>query len=672
MKRFDLDWGLFVSIAQAWNRLTLATRIKLVALEPRTKIAREDLGRDLDALLKSGFLVTVETSDALRVSDACQPIHNALRAMHRHPLPPRAGTEAFLAYAAEYLTSEERVSLVGEHYWGSRAQERLYALTSSRALAEFRTTPGDEYEEAREPFVPFRIGNAQSSRTKHFDARHTRDDLLRLLDHAEAHPGPFQIADLVGAGSPLGRASKNRLAAALHAGLRYLLLFATLDGDLLPVVTLWPALAARLQRPPARSPRPTEVTETCDVAWAADDLARLLVQASAGLRVKVDGSGFYAKDARELEGQLADLPTWLDPDRFNSVALGRRIDRAFAQAFDLELVQYGGSGKSLSLEPTEKAWTWLDASPRARLRPMLDRVREELRPSAPPEFAQFDPAHVQVRGLETLKPGHAYSFDAFLEYQARNANPLHDVRGHRREPYFRDDLHEAQIEHLWAHEWSALLMEILLPLGAVRVGRTKDGSLTIELTAVGRYIAGFEDDFELEEHGAGDATPLRVGPDFVVTFLAPSPRAEASVARFAERNPAGGSGVGHLFRLTRTSILQASQSGLTTDDILTALQQASPDPVPDNVAHEIRTWSSLARSLALEPTDLLRCQDPETAARVLAAASKKVERLTDTILALRPSARRADVARLCRREGVFIALPEAEKKPRKKRRRSRY
>jgi hypothetical protein len=143
-----------------------------------------------------------------------------------------------------------------------------------------------------------------------------------------------------------------------------------------------------------------------------------------------------------------------------------------------------------------------------------------------------------------------------------------------------------------------------------------------------------------------------VQPDFEVVFLAPAPRVEVEIGRFAERT---GSGVGALFRITRASVLRASEQGATAEQVLGALAEVSRQELPSNVARQIRDWMGSARQVRMRPAVLLECPDEDTAARIQGLVRGKVAKLTPTVLRL-TAAQDAYPALLKRlkEKGIFV------------------
>ena len=141
------------------------------------------------------------------------------------------------------------------------------------------------------------------------------------------------------------------------------------------------------------------------------------------------------------------------------------------------------------------------------------------------------------------------------------------------------------------------------------------------------------------------------------------------LAIFAQRQ---GKGLGAVFKLTKKSIFAAAAAGMTADGALDTLRVISAKPVPDNVEREIRGWFGQCRRITVEPAVVVRCPDPHTAARVVAAGGKNARPISDTVVELTGSKSHTALIRKLDTEGIFATgTPPPKKKARTLRRRRR-
>jgi hypothetical protein len=253
-----------------------------------------------------------------------------------------------------------------------------------------------------------------------------------------------------------------------------------------------------------------------------------------------------------------------------------------------------------------------------------------------------------------------------LTYHSRVNNPL---LGRRRQGtygakpqlhafgYGQRNISETQLENMWFELAGAQIAHTIIPLGAVELGWTpqtpetpdKPNTPSLRLHPIGRYMLGLTDDFDYHARPEGDVI---IQPNFDVTFLGPSPRAEAKLGRLAERT---GSRVGTLFRITRISILAAAAAGLTADQALSDLAEVSSKPLPENVKREVRGWFNATRHVHLRRTCLIDSPDAHTTTKVLAAAGKHAHQLTPTLVEITiPKKDQTTLIRKLKLSGIFV------------------
>ncbi|MFQ5461824.1 MAG: helicase-associated domain-containing protein [Phycisphaerae bacterium] len=244
----------------------------------------------------------------------------------------------------------------------------------------------------------------------------------------------------------------------------------------------------------------------------------------------------------------------------------------------------------------------------------------------------------------------------FLEYHAQQDNPLLRPRANGRPFQLRIDwtLQEPlpeEAEECWLELLDSFWLHRLLPLGCVEIGIGKKGDETcIALTDVGRYLLNKASRFEYGGQCDSEGHVV-VQPNFDVVFMAPSPLAEAAVARFAERK---GSGTGTLFKITKKSIVAAASTRMTAEATLESLRGISAKPIPDNVAREIQGWFDGCRRVAIQPAILIHCPDTATATKVLAIGGKALTSVSDTVLELADVSGKTTLVRKLKHAGVFV------------------
>ena len=222
---------------------------------------------------------------------------------------------------------------------------------------------------------------------------------------------------------------------------------------------------------------------------------------------------------------------------------------------------------------------------------------------------------------------------------------------------------------MWIEVLAHFLSDRLLGLGAATIGRDDAGRLCFSLTEVGLYLLGVVDRFDYNAGlAAGD---IVVQPNFDVVFLGVAPAAEAELARFCERV---GVAPGHVFRITRSSVLAAAEAGTGVGDVIGALARASSKAIPKNVQHEIAGWMATVRRATLRRVELIECADADIAARIVSLLGAGVRQVAPLMFALpnaTPTARSTMIKKL-RAGGVFIDEMETQHEGQEKKGRRLY
>ncbi len=390
MKILAIDWTAFLGFLEPWQELSRPARELLLEAKPKAVLEQRPLGAELATLLEGGFLTAFtdgkRVGKRVRLSDAFHESHKVLRAMQRHPLLERSDDRALREYLGEHFTNEEREALVGLQNVSrgrvlSPDVQLLATVSSARHVRGFlEARDARAWEEERLPSANRWSSDRAWTQTRPLLAKKdAAKDLARLIERLAADPRPIPFRAL-GDLEP----RRERLAAALHAGLRYLLCFATLDAELLPVLMLWPSVTKRLHRVPQPPPSTAAPVETFSAVRAVEDLVQLLVRAAEPLRLQRNRQTLFATAWRELERGLLPLPHWLmDSKLFPEHESDRRIRAAQGLAEELGFTeQRGEPGRDLLLATSAAGWDWLDRTPRERLHTVLEIVRYLPEPSA--------------------------------------------------------------------------------------------------------------------------------------------------------------------------------------------------------------------------------------------------------------------------------------------------
>ena len=461
------------------------------------------------------------------------------------------------------------------------------------------------------------------------------------------------------------------MAAAIQAGLRYLLIFpCLLNESLEPALGLWPTAARKLSSEIPRPPEPVTVSQPFHSPFLVDDMTSVLAAcAVVPPRTRVSDSRIFEADQRALVASLGTLPQWIEQE-FQVVAEKRILPHLifYAMASFWKSVAAAHARRDWRL-PKRAAIGW-GFRQKDRLKSALDRLRGQTKEQQP--HTDYDvgllPQHVNpnlTRHLKIISAALAATFaqlpadeflrrSEFLAYQKEAQNPLAAIL--REEPYFsvtvsgRTLTHPSadELEQAWEEMLSAFLRLRLLPLGGVRVGIDGKRAVCFAITDAGRYVLGAVDDFHVAVESSGG---IVLQPNCEVVFLAPAARAEAEIARFCERL---GRHIGTLFKVTKKSILEAAASGLTAERVLATLREYCGAELPGNVEREILGWFGQFRPVRIVRATLVHCPDRDTATRVMAAVGSRATRLNDTTIEWHEEKPAPALLKKLREMGIFL------------------
>lgn len=677
-----IDWEAVLALLPRWEALSSAARETLLGIPFHAGVSAR-LGEARAELEAAGMVVP--QGPAYRLPQEVAPVVTAFQLLDRVPVLASPDASTLSGYVSLTMDPADasRVVTGSTLSWSYPPPARIAARAASVARLE-------EFLALDKPAAARRWAKAHLNPAilARFEAAPLVTAVQRLVRALVERGSAVRLADVA---ALLPDLQEREVAITLGAAAHLLFVFPTLVDDGVPFVGAWPPLVRKLARP-AGPPSAVETTESFDTPWMLGDMTAVLVEASAEpLRVRTDGA-LYVRASRAIATRLAPVPSWLlallweepegevdeDEDgprvKDDAGALERvRLASAWLQVLGLLAHRSNRNGEA-RLEPTPAGKKWLASPERDRLAHVLDHLRKQKDrvPQGPYEASRggvpffplrlgIDPPkglNLDARGpltdaMLTLPDDGSVDWEHFLDHRAREGNPF--LAAEVRKAFGRRMWNVPDTEEEWEVMWAELLdlfmAERMAPLGGVRLGRREDGGLAVGITSIGRYLLGATADFTLDtvtEEGA-----VVVQPDFEVVFLAPAPRAEAEIGRFADRI---GKGVGATFRLTRASILRAAEAGTTEEEMVAVLRDAAGREPPANVARQVRDWLGAVRRVAIAPAVLVDCPDEETAARVLSAGGKAVEALSPTVLRLvdgSGKARSALVKKL-RAAGIFV------------------
>jgi hypothetical protein len=679
MKLAALDWQQVLDGLPRWRALSPDARTALLAADPRLPIESHVLEPAIEELKAARVVIPPRgTGKRYKLSPSMQPLLVALGAVHRLRPLHAAGGVLDPEYLRDQLSPSQVRKAAGRDagYYAHGHHETVAGRASSSDWVRGFLAAGTPAKAATWEKQLLAAGERPRLR-----ARKVAEALRALVLALSSRAGGTPLHALPELLPDADRATR---VAAVAAGLRYLLVFVSCDGvEDEPALGVLPAIAERLAPPPP-PPAPVAVRETFGEAVRVLDMTAVLVEAATSPLPMRDDWRLYLRTQKALAAHLLPLPEWLER-RAAAAGLAsyeeeteelsqetmRRIRLAVEALMHLKLATVQHVQHRAYLAATAAGRAWLALPERDRLRPSLDSLRgapqrnpqswygaaedgdffgAPLRHS--PRHRTLDlREHLSAAFLATPAGAHV-PLRAWTRHRSRAANPLLAPELARSRGGFRDDglpITTDDWEAAWAGLLAAFLFGRLVPYGGAQVGVAEDGEVAFRLTGAGRYLLGGADDFEATPEAAEQ---LVVQPDFEVVFLAPAPRMEVEIGRFAERT---GTGVGALFRITRASTLRAAEQGVTSRDVLETLGAASVRDVPANVARQIDDWMGAARKVRLRPAVLVECPDAETTLRIEGLARGQVTKLGPALLRLDAVGKaRAALLKRLREKGIFV------------------
>ena len=662
----------FLPVLPHYESLPITARRELASVErPAQTCSADEFPTSLEILIDTGFLLPPAERGRCSVAPSRQEFLRVLRAFRGPSVFRTPKQPVFVKYMGDLFTVAEREALRRDPAdYSERSWILFRQLTAPDWVENFLIATNGDWENPHLiPGTPALLSDTEVLRTA--------QSLVRwLLDHG----APVAMRDI-----PAFSQDAEFLSPALYASLRYALLFAALDPDTMSVtIGVWPAITAHLAMAAEPPPRSVVPDKTLETPFLLEDMTALLIAcATEPLRLRANDGQLFAKTVRDLSHTLHPLPKWveeafgLDPET--------RLLTTLAYVRTFELVEEGlveKEGYSPShLAISAQGRHWLSLNVGDRLRVLIDGVLD--RKQAVDGFQDFEGAQIgllspQVRvgtvmrsppdlPAALMKPFQSLQDDGFFPLEGIATfsladNPLLTIFRRDKNAYFSADSaylyhpDAEQLQQLWREVVRGFVRSRLFPLGAVRLGKGKEG-LSITITPAGRYFLGQTKQWQWA--AAATDSQVIVQPNFEVTFLGEAPGVEAEIGRFAERR---GRQIGALFQITKKSIFAASAAGMAAENTLAILDRVCTRDVPGNVRREIHGWFAQCRKVSFESSMLIRCPDRETALRIVGLAKGSAVALTDTILEYKdPGKQRPWLIKKLKEMGVLVSVQEKAK-----------
>jgi hypothetical protein len=641
MTFLDIDWQDIFPALERYRSLSQGARLYFLnRVKPSQAIPNSDLGAWRQPLLDSGLMVSGVKGVNASVKSEFRIFHRVIRAVGRHRILESASRYDFHNFIREHFEDSEISGICGTkggygYYYDYEKQRTLFLrVCSSRWVKQFLDAKSVDWEE------PYQARGARPYLAS-AEVLNAAQWLIRCLVK-EGTPVPLvRLPELM---SPLSLAL---LSSAIRAATRYLMVFPSLAGDdLEPVLGLWPRLAGKLSRPPARAPQPVTVDQEFSSPILMEDMITILMAcATTPLRIRSNDDEIFEADQRELQAAMGLLPSWVE-SQF-------QLEQSRTSAARVRLLRHNfaeiKSDRGRSLHIAKDGAHWLDLSAKARLKLLIDDYQK---PQYRNQLGSFPDAIMAA--FAGLKQEGFVRLSDFLAFNVAAENPLialshqNSYGQHWTGSGYASEQTEEELEDAWNRMLTNFLRQQLMPLGGVKLGRDSGGATCFALTPAGNYLLGTAPDFHLSDEAPGH---IVVQPNFDIVFLAPSRKAEIEIARFGERK---GRNVGTMFKVTKASIQAAAASGLTPERVMQILHEHCNGAVPRNVETEITGWFRQYRQIGFRQTTVVQCPDSETATQVLAAAGRNAVRLSDTVLEWSGGKISPSLQKKLRTMGIFV------------------
>ena len=616
MRLLLTDWqGLLEEVTQ-WGQLSIPSRRAFLdGVRPGLGIEAPAENPAINELWEAGFLADHGSIGYLSVDPSYSRFHRLLKTLERIAVFESPGFDILREYFSEHFTRAERARLHESLAFHPDDFGRISGLVASTDWLEGFLSRGRKTEHGAGRRAQ---GGAQD------DAR----EILRFFMDQRDHVPLRDIEEY------FPKLEKAPLAAALKLGVQSAVFFLSLRrSDLEPMIGIWPSVARRLKRAEiALVPEPVVPDAVFSHPFLLEDMATVLLSSNVEpIPVRRSDEKPFTRFEEEISASLLSLPAWLE--EFSGATPRIRVESALAALRSAGLIRAEKDGDSLRFHPSEGSLQWALGGIGERRRAFIDRaalnaktrrdsallVRPARRGGARGAAVSEGKARPAVLLSLLLGAGASWAdgaedllqplvqaftsaprttflrFKDFSLYQTAMANPLISLRERGGDspiwsglpPVPNDDF----LEDLWQSFLHAFLSFGLIALGGADAGRAAGSQPCFMVNGCGRWLLELGGYPEEGGSASKQRADILVQPTFEVAFLSPSPGAEAEIARFAERT---GREVGALFRITKSSMLRAARSGLSSERVLGSLGKLSKKPIPPNVEHEIRDWISKA------------------------------------------------------------------------------
>ncbi len=660
MKIFNCNWESVLNLSVIWNDIPEESRAYFISefIESVTNV--EDTDSTLtNPLIKGGFLTLSTSGKKYTLSKAARQFHRLLKNIEQHDIFNKDNNRLsnHINYLKSFYTNEERQDLTEEQRGYRKDDEDLVMqIGCARWLSRFlskeipQTAKTEPLLFSKRILEALILGNNPIPLT----------DIFILQNDRDAHTAAKTIRSL----------------------LHNIFIYISIDANTYrPVMGIHPSIHSFINAKNVELQTTDCPTVECP-PFIIDDLTTLLVNMSLKpIPIKQKDHEPYAKSVKEIASRFYKLPdecnfmhTYTDEDRMTI---------AVQTAQSLSLASLDFSAGKISLKAQDSCKKWLKLPKNAKLENVMRTSRnfyqskknEDLTRNGIGEY--FDwfeiiealqekysrrEANPELTGSlfnafkKLASPGGPVEQHAFIQDQVFFENPYFTLF-HSQKPFllssgwYNNDycIDYKNMVDAWYRELSSFIINWVIPFGLINLGKMKDAnSYAISVNTIGKYFLGEIE--TLPKIEAPSVSSILVQPNFEIVFMGPDPAAEVQIGQFSDRLA---SGVGTLFKISRSSILKSTSIGFDAEFVLRTLKNLSEKPLPSNVKEQIKNWSAQCRMVNIKKRILFTCPDKETALKIKASGKDKVEQISDTVIAVADSKFAKTLAKKLEAKGIF-------------------
>ncbi len=478
------------------------------------------------------------------------------------------------------------------------------------------------------------------------------------------------------------------ISQTMHFLLRNMLIFLGIDSSTgIPVIGIRPSIHEFIKPMNIKleeiKPEEIKLPQAKCPPFLIDDMTIVLIEISINpIPVKQSDNSPYAKSANDIYSRFYKLP-----DACNYIhrfTAEERLRIAISTLINRKLIYIKRQGSKKYLVALEAGEKWLKLSETERIEETLRSAFQHYSSAENNDLSRnrFQENSNWVKIIDDTRKKnqilhrtpnmtgsiysafkkltsfkHPVSEFSFMRKQLFVENPFFTLF-HSGLPQFESRgwqtnyvIDHEDMVNSWLKELETFMVNKLLPYGLINLGKMEDTDdyYIFSLTDIGRYFFG-------ELHSLPEVIKptglILIQPNFDIVFMSQDPKAEVKLGQFCERL---GSGIGTLFKLTRSSVLKGASNGLDVNSVLSVMDELSNKAVPTNVKEQVKNWMSQCRIVSISTKVLFTCPDKETALQIKSSGGDKIEQISDTVIAVPDTKFAKTLEKKLEKKGIFRA-----------------